>query len=270
MRRNNLDLLVIAFIAVLNVILASLPNRPVLPSTILALPMVFVLPGYTLTEALFYPKWLNGTHRLVLSLGLSLALAILGGLLLNMLPIGLQAQSWALFLGLVTIVFSLVATYFRRSVQLTGTRRLRFRGSISASVFLGLATTVAILSVLFSIIGVEQQPHPGFTQFWMLPTVRASTNCAVQFGVRSYEGTPVTYRVTMTMNGQLLHRWSPVVLKPEQTWNQIVPVTPGTAHSIYLEARLYRLDQPQSVYRNVHLTLYNASGSTGAKECSTT
>ena len=136
MRRNNLDLLVIAFISALNVVWALLPNRPALIGTILALPLVFVLPGYTLIEALFYPKMLNGTHSLVLSLGLSLALAILGGLLLNVLPIGLQAQSWALFLGLVTTVFSLVAAYFRRGVQLTGTRRPRLRYSISAYLIL--------------------------------------------------------------------------------------------------------------------------------------
>src|ERR1700676_5175553 len=160
MRRNNLDLLVIAFIAVLNIVWALLPNRPALIGTILALPLVFVLPGYTLTEALFYQKMLNGTHRLVLSLGLSLALAILGGLLLNVLPIGLQAQSWAMFLGLITTVFSLVAAYFRRGVQLTGTRRLRLGFSIPAYLVV-LAITMAILSVLYAGIGVEQQPHPG-------------------------------------------------------------------------------------------------------------
>lgn len=268
MRRNNLDLLVIAFIAALNVIWALLPNRPALIGTILALPLVFVLPGYTLIEALFYPKMLNGTHRLVLSLGLSLAFAILGGLLLNVLPIGLQAQSWAMFLGLVTTVFSLVAAYFRRGVQSTGTRRPRLRFSIPAYVLVALAIAMAILSVLYAAIGVEQQPHPGFTQLWMLPAVQTGTTCAVRLGVRSFEATTVMYQVTLTMNGQPERTWPSITLKPEQTWNQIVLVTPGTAHSMYLEARLYRLDQPQTVYRNVHLTLYNAIGSTNGKECS--
>ena len=86
MRRNNLDLIVSEFIAVLNVVWALLPYRPALIGTILALPLLFVLPGYTLVEALFHQKLLNRTYRLVLSLGLSLALAILGGLMLNVLP----------------------------------------------------------------------------------------------------------------------------------------------------------------------------------------
>ena len=255
MRRHNLDLLVIAFIAVLNIVWSLLPVRPVLIGTILALPLVFVLPGYTLIEALFYQKMLKGTHRIVLSLGLSLALAILGGLLLNMLPIGLQAQSWAIFLGLVTTVFSLVAAYFRRGTQVTGTRRLRLGFGIPAYL-IALALIMAILSVLYAAIGVEQQPHPGFTQLWMLPVAPTGTSSAVRLGVRSFEDTTVTYRITITMNGQVVRAWSSVSLQPEQTWNQVVQLPTSGTHSLYIEAQLYRLDHPQTVYRNVHLTVH--------------
>src|ERR1700680_3784571 len=160
MRRNNLDLIVIEFIAVLNVVWALLPNRPVLIGAILALPLLFVLPGYTLIEALFHQKLLNSTYRLVLSLGLSLTLAILGGLMLNVLPGGLQALSWAVLLGLLTTVFALFAAYLRRrvqgrEVQVQGTRPQRLGLNISACL-VGLAITVAILSVLYAVIGVEQ------------------------------------------------------------------------------------------------------------------
>jgi uncharacterized membrane protein len=262
MRRNNLDLIVIEFIAVLNVVWALLPNRPVLIGTILALPLLFVLPGYTLIEALFHQKLLNSTYRLVLSLGLSLTLAILGGLMLNVLPGGLQSLSWAVFLGLLTTVFALFAAYLRRrvqgrEVQVQGARPQRQRLGLNISAYLvGLAITVAILSVLYAVSGVEQQPHPGFTQLWMLPDAQTGTSNAVRLGVRNFEATGVTYRVTITMNGKLVRTWSSVVLKPEQTWNQVVLIPSSGAHSLYIEAQLYRLDQPQSVYRNVHLTLH--------------
>ncbi|HEV7237304.1 MAG TPA: DUF1616 domain-containing protein [Ktedonobacteraceae bacterium] len=260
MRRNNLDLLVVEFIALLNVVWALLPNRPSLIGTILALPLLFVLPGYTLTEVLFHQKLLNGTYRLVLSLGLSLALAILGGFILNALPGGLQALSWAVFLGLLTTAFALLVAYLRRrvqgrEVQVQGIRPLKLRFSISAYLVV-LAAAMAILSVLYAVIGVEQQPHPGFTQLWMLPAAQNGTSSAVNLGIRSFEATTVTYRVTMTMNGQTLRIWPSVVLKPDQTWNQVVPIAPDGTHSLYIEAQLYRLDQPQTVYRNVHLTLH--------------
>jgi len=260
MRRNNLDLIVIEFIAVLNVIWALLPNRPTLIGTILALPLLFVLPGYTLIEVLFHQKLLNGTYRLVLSLGLSLTLAILSGLMLNVLPGGLQALLWAVFLGLLTTIFALLAAFFRRRVQVRvvlvqGRRPLRL-GLSTSTYLVGLAIMMASLSVLYAVIGVEQQPHPGFTQLWMLPAAQTGTSSAVNLGIRSFEATTVTYRVTMTMNGQTLRIWPSVVLKPEQTWNQVVPIPPDGTHSLYIDAQLYRLDQPQTVYRNVHLTLH--------------
>ena len=260
MRRNNLDLIVSEFIAVLNVVWALLPYRPALIGTILALPLLFVLPGYTLVEALFHQKLLNSTYRLVLSLGLSLALAILGGLMLNVLPGGLQALSWAVFLGLLTTVFALFAAYLRRrvpgrEVQVQGTRPQMLGLNVS-TYLVGLAITMAILSVLYAVIGVEQQPHPGFTQLWMLPAAQTGTRDAVRLGVRNFEATAVTYRVTITMNGKLVRTWSSVVLQPEQTWNQVVPIPSSGAHSVYIEALLYRLDQPHAVYRNVHLTFH--------------
>jgi uncharacterized membrane protein len=268
MRRNNLDLLVIEFITVLNVVWALLPNHSTIIGTILALPLLFVLSGYTFTEVLFQQKLLNGAYRLALSLGISMALDIISGLILNVLPVGLQSLSWAVALGLFTTVFSLLVAYLRRRRQFTAKRWLRPRFNIFAYLLLALATAVAILSVLYAVIGVEQQPHPGFTQLWMLPAAQTGANCAVRLGVRNFEATTVTYRVTMTTNGNALHTWSSVVLTPAQTWNQVVPITPGTTHSMYLEVRLYRLDQPQTVYRNVHLTLYFTGGSTKSQECS--
>src|SRR5438270_522643 len=48
MRLKNLDLIIAMLIAVINVGWALLPNRSFVVSLILALPLVFLLPGYTL------------------------------------------------------------------------------------------------------------------------------------------------------------------------------------------------------------------------------
>src|SRR2546421_12992924 len=113
MRLKNLDLIVTMIIAGLNVLYTLLPSRIPVIGIILALPLVFVLPGYTLTEALFHKRSLDDSHRLVLSLALSLAIDILGGFILNMLPGGLQAISWTVLLGLITAIFTLLAAYLR-------------------------------------------------------------------------------------------------------------------------------------------------------------
>src|SRR5438067_8230566 len=108
MRLKHLDLIVTITLAAMNVIWALLPSRIPLVGIVLALPLVFVLPGYTLTEVLLRKRSFNTSNRLLFSIGLSLAIAILSGFILNLLPGGLQAISWALWLGLFTVVFSLL------------------------------------------------------------------------------------------------------------------------------------------------------------------
>ncbi len=256
MRLKNLDLIVTVLIAAMNVVWELLPGHIPVIGIILALPLVLVLPGYTLTEAMFHKRSLNASHRLIFSLGLSLAIDVLSGLILNMLPAGLQAISWAVLLGLLTAVFSLVVVHLRRGAPVNGTRLLRFRFSISSFVLFGLAITVATVSVLYSAIGAAQQPHRGFTQLWILPAVQAGEGCIARLGVRSFESTSVAYRITMIMNRTQVTTWPSVVLAPQEEWDQLVSIPPRAADNVYVEVRLYRLDRPETAYREVHSTLH--------------
>ncbi|GAC1398992.1 MAG: hypothetical protein NVS4B12_05010 [Ktedonobacteraceae bacterium] len=265
MRLQNSDLFVAVLIAALNVLWAFLPNHPLFISTILALPLVFVIPGYTLTHALFYNRLLDTPRRLAFSFGFSLVIDILSGLLLNLLPMGLHALSWAIFLAFLTTAFSLLVIYLRRRTSFKKASAPTLRFTIFDGILLGLATLVAILSVLYSIIGAAQQPYPGFTQLWMLPQVRTGKSCAVQLGMQSFESTSTTYRITMTTNGGQATSWSSIVLAPQQKWQHLVPIAPEAIDTIYVEAQLYRLDKPQTVYRSVHITLPNAIESTNGK-----
>lgn len=261
MHHKNLDLIAAVIIAVLNVVWVLLHSSVPVVGIILALPLALVLPGYTLTEVLFRNRPLNAPERLVLSLGLSLAIDVLSGLILNVLPAGLQATSWAVLLGLLTVVFSLLAVYLRRGVPASGTQPLRFSLSIYQGILFGLAISAAILSFVYIDVGVIQQPHPGFTQLWMLPEIQAGKSCDVRLGVRSFESTSVTYRITMTMNGAPVITWPSVVLAPQEEWDRLVPMPPTAAEEVYIEGQLYRLDKPAAVYREVHVTLHSCATS---------
>src|SRR2546425_9981556 len=125
MRLKNLDLIAAVTIAAMNVLWALLPYHIIVIGIILVLPLVFVLPGYTLTEALLRSRSHDAFNRLVFSISLSLAIDILSGFILNLLPMGLQAKSWAVLLGLLTALFSLLAAYLRRGVSDNGARRRR-------------------------------------------------------------------------------------------------------------------------------------------------
>src|SRR5690242_6082719 len=186
MRIKNLDLIGAILIVAINVAWTQLPSRPLIIGIILAVPLVFFLPGYAVSQALFRkrsPDQLSDTSgniilqpslklgqpvgradHIILSLGLSMAIDVLVGFILNIFPIGLQLQSWTLSLGLITTVFALLAAYRRRGDRARIERRRRPRITIYEYLLFGLAILVATTAVWFSVIrpAVTQS---NFTQF---------------------------------------------------------------------------------------------------------
>ncbi len=277
MRLKNLDLIGAILVAAIDVAWTQVPNRLLVVGIVLALPLIFILPGYTLTQILFRKRSsdqsLNSSNNLtswpslkigqpigvadqiVLSLGLSMAIDVLVGFALNVFPIGLQALSWTLSLGLLTILFALLAALLRRRNIVKVAKAPKLRITIYEYMLFGLAILVATGAVWLSIIR-PLEPQPSFTQFWILPASQADKNCAVSIGVQSFEATSVTYSVVMTVNDIPTNTWSSIVLVPQKEWVRSVPVTPRSASSMSIEAQLYRADKPGTVYRNVHLTFH--------------
>ena len=191
MRHKNLDQLMVMGIVAINLIWTFFPYHTPTIGVILALPLVFGLPGYTLTQALTHKRSLEPSHTLVFMLGLSLAIDVLSGFILNLLPIGLQASSWVVFLGLLTAVFSLLTIYLRPRTQTANTRLIDLRFTIRECVLFGSAIIIIILAILYSARGVEQQPHADFTQLWLLPSNQPKNSCVVQLGIHSFEAAPI-------------------------------------------------------------------------------
>jgi uncharacterized membrane protein len=275
--KKNLDLVGAICFVVSGTVWALLPVRPLLIGVVLAVPLVFFLPGYTLTQVLFpgrSPDPLSAASQsvvlrsrlkmgrpfgtidsLVFSLGLSLVIDIITGLLLNLLPGGLQWQSWTLSLTMITEVCALLAIFLRR--RWPGGQKDAGEWHIPFKVYalLGLALGVVILALWLSII---RPPQPSFTQFWMLPSTQANKSCAVLIGVRNFEVTSETYRIQVIRNGIQLASWPSIMLAPQQEWDRLVPISPGAVSGdVLMSAQLYRLDQPGTIYREVHLTLHS-------------
>lgn len=85
--------------------------------------MIFVLfiPGYLLIQLLYPGKEMDMIERLALSLGLSLALTALIGLILNYSPWGIRLEPMVILLSLFSITLALGGTYriflLRRNFQ---------------------------------------------------------------------------------------------------------------------------------------------------------
>ncbi|MGC9050871.1 DUF1616 domain-containing protein [Pyrobaculum sp.] len=82
---------------------------------------VLFLPGYVLVEAL-YPRGdeLSPLERLALSIGLSLAVVPLVGLLLNYTPFGIRLAPVTASLAVMTLALAIYATYRRYRFEALG------------------------------------------------------------------------------------------------------------------------------------------------------
>ncbi len=101
-------------ITMITVLLVTLARHPPLVYARYALGSVFVLflPGHTLIEALYPRKEdLSPLERLALSIGLSLALVPLVGLVLNYTPWGIRLKPIVTSLSMLVIALALVASY---------------------------------------------------------------------------------------------------------------------------------------------------------------
>jgi uncharacterized membrane protein len=292
MQLKNIDLIGAILVVAINVEWTQLPSRPLIIGIILALPLIFVLPGYTLTQTLFRKRPpepssnlilqpslkigqpVSAVDHIILSLGLSMAIDVLIGFMLNVFPIGLQALSWTISLGLVTTVFAMIAGWLRRRdfVKIASVKmeRIRPRITIYECILFGLAILVATAAVWFSVIR-PPATQSNFTQFWMLPSNQANNSCAVSIGVHSFESTSITYRIVLMINSIQVNTWSSIVLVPQEEWTRSAPIKLGATGDMYIEAQLDREDIPNSVYRDVHLTLHSVKGSKNgyAQQCTT-
>lgn len=291
MRFKNLDLIIALLFVILNIIWVQLPVRPWIIALLLVLPLTLFLPGYTLTQTLFRkrsagekspqtsarPKSpeqalkaaplrlghpIGKADQVILSLGLSMAIDILVGFVLNILSIKLEALSWAFALGLLIALCASLALFMRRHSNTEApatprTPQLRLTWLDAAFLLLALCIT---LNAIWLAVNRPPVPQPSFTQFWMLPANPANKICAVSLGVQSFETTSLTYSIRVTVNhAPVTQTWPKIVLTPQQKWVQQVPITPEAQNDLNVEAQLFRTDQPHTVYRDVHLTFHVAA-----------
>lgn len=287
---KSLDLLVVMVIVAAALLLHGLgvTGGPlvVVFGTLLAL----VLPGYALSAAMFGPRPILSAERAALSLGISLSVIILGGLVLDALPGGLDPQSWLLLLGGVTVAAASFAL-LRRTLTETPTEaelpeaESEFAATPKAQQRLsptraqvvkvvgviqhtplrplllsGLAVVVLAAGIAVAVTGAQrQQASAAVTQLWMLPD--QTTRSKLDLGIHTEAEQPMEYRLALLINGTLYESWDPIHLGSTQTWETSVTIpSPPVADVVRVEVDLYRTDQPATIFRHVSVVL---SGSTG-------
>ena len=80
---------------------------------VFGLTLVFFIPGYAMVYALFKEDEIDGIERVALSVGLSICVVILDGLLLNFTPRGFTLDQIVISLSVISTVFTAIG-YMRR------------------------------------------------------------------------------------------------------------------------------------------------------------
>lgn len=247
---RSFDLVGSSIVACAAVAVAFAPGVPTVVRVLLGLPLVLVLPGYTLT-ALATPslgrgRW--GADKILFSLGTSISVAVLGGLVLNFTPWGLERRSWSLLLAVFTIVAAMGAVV-RRAGATGPPSAARRRAHAVPLLFCVVAALIASAAVGISRRGALQTDQQStFSQLSMLPT---SGNNDLRIDVTNHEGATQHYRIVLHAGNRQLSDFQGITLAAGDTWSRTVRMPTNLPSRTRIEADLYRATSPHSVYRHV-------------------
>ncbi len=228
------------------------------------LPLAVYLPGYTLTAALFADRPLDRAARVLLSVGCSLMITLLSGLLLNALPWGLQPETWALLLGGICWLGGMAAIARRgRHSADTGQSETAPAGWLlglrpGAMLLVGMAILAVLGACWWSIHSALDAPSVGTTQVWLIPLPDESTGAVdrVQIGLRNLEGRPMIYRLQLVVDREILSEWPAITLADGEAADSYYPLPSAQVDGEQVEALLYLADAPTTVYRQARIWRY--------------
>jgi hypothetical protein len=249
--QRNRDLWLDAGLALAGMV-AQLPGAPGWMHVAFGFSLAVVCPGYAITAALLPDPSLGRAERAVLTIGLSMAVAIVGAVVFNGIEAGLTTVLWEGLAVGATLAGCLAAAWRRRHAPLSKpSRGLQLR--TLDWVELALALAVALSSIWLIRVPLSTSGVVGYSLLTMTPA-QAHSQPAVTISLSSGEFSATTYRLTLTDNGAAVQEWPAVTLAPGETWQQTVGLAQLRAGG-QVQARLYRLASPGSVYRSVALVL---------------
>ena len=243
---------------------------------LLGLPFILFFPGYTLVAALFPGKGdVGGIQRIALSFGLSIAVVVVVGLILNYTPWGIGL--YPILVAVTVFILAASATALYRRGRLLEGQRLRLRFKVDASrwaavshcdkalyliLVMSLLGAIGTMAYVFATPRVEQE----FTEFYVLGPGGNATSYpseltlgdegSVVLGIVSHEHEDSTvYRVEIVIDGEHSSTIGPLALRHDEKWEEEVSFLPQKAGaSQKVEFILYR-NPEETPYKSLYLRL---------------
>ena len=264
MARRSFDLLLVSLVSAYAMILTLASVDVGVLRAAAGIPLVLFAPGYAIVAAVF-PEPAPDRHgrrgaqlggraeRLALSVGLSMAVAALIGLALNLTPWGLRSSSWAVVLTMVTVAACAVAAWRRQGYPVATSRRVSVPPL--QTVLLLSAAAIVVVAGTVAWWGAEHERFRPYTQFWIVP---AGTS-GFDLGIRNFESGSRSYIVRVRTAPGSVHQLPVVRLPRGARWGAHGAVSPRLAEVTVL-ANLYLASRPAHVYRHVRLHLFPHAG----------
>ena len=251
MLRKQGDLLLGILLAILLIGQVVFGFLPSLLQAAVAIPLLLIVPGYALTYAIIPNPELSKIERFLYAIGLNLAVIILGGLALYFTPWGLQKTSWAVLLGVITLLVSMTGIWRRRQAPTSEPNTGHFHLPLHHVLLLSLA--IIMIGIAFKLTLTPQSLNniQGYTSLSILtgPTSQPDT---ILVDIHSQELDATRYILRLTYNGQIKQEWSDLNLAPGMLWQQSITLPAGQG---LVEAVLYLASSPDVIYRRVSISL---------------
>jgi uncharacterized membrane protein len=210
--------------------------------------MVLFIPGYCIVTGIL--PAIGSEKTLLLSLGISASISVVGGIILNLTPWGLTPATWSLLLSLIAVIGIILSWRQRRDHARnfeTGVPSLQKEHVV----IFGWAGLILVSSVLIAYFS-SKQTETTYSQLWAIPSATAEGHYEIQIGIRNEEMQPEVYDLYMDINGRLLNEWSAISLEPGKEWITTVELLEQPSQPIQIS--LYRNDDGSNVYRWLHLS----------------
>jgi len=240
---------------------------------ILGIPFLLFFPGYTLMAALFPQKeGINGTQRVALSFGLSIAIVPLIGFALNYTPWGIKLVPIMYTITSFILLCSIVAWLRQRKLSQDECLTIDFHitmpgwGGGILDRLLTITLVIVSLGALGAIGYLVTTPKLGetFTEFYLLgqqgktmdypEELKVGDVGKMVVGIVNHEGREVSYRVEVVINSNSRHEIGPLVLADEEKLEAKVVFVPEVAgDNQKIEFFLYKNDEVDPVLGSLYI-----------------
>lgn len=265
---QNRFLLIDILVILLIVIITLFPSNVL--RIILGLPFLLFFPGYMLIT-IIYPRRheLGSIERLAFSLGLSIAICAIIGLILNFTPWGIRSYPILASLTILILATSVIA--WQRQRRLTKEEKLTVSINLRQSSWTERSYTDKVLSVVLIVVilsvfgaigyGIASPRVERFTEFYVLgPEGKAEDypeelsvgeKASVIVGIVNHEHEETRYRVEIKIDGKECSEISQIVLGQDEKWEQEVFFMPDrVGENQKLDFVLYNDGEP---YRHLYI-----------------